>query len=51
MRAFVRDVMQTSAFRDRDVYTGLRGRAPLLYVEHRELNNGAVLGINVQHDF
>jgi hypothetical protein len=51
LRVFGRDLLQTSAFRDRDVYAGLRGSAPLLYVEHRELNNGAMFGINVQHDF
>jgi TonB dependent receptor len=50
IRAFGRDVAQTSAFRDRNVYGGLRGTAPLSFVERRKLNNGAVVGINVQHD-
>ena len=30
---------------------GLRGSAPLRLVEHRKLNNGALMGVNVQHDF
>lgn len=50
-RAFIKDLMQTSAYRDRDVYGGLRGSAPLVYIERRELNNGAMIGLNVQHDF
>jgi len=51
LRLFARDIAQTAAFRDRDVYGGLRGAAPLAFVEHRSLSNGAMLGINVQHDF
>jgi TonB dependent receptor len=50
IRAFGRDVAQATSYRDRDVYAGLRGSAPLRFVEHRKLNNGAVVGINVQHD-
>jgi hypothetical protein len=30
-------------YRDRDVYAGLRGSAPLRLVEHRKLNNGALM--------
>jgi outer membrane receptor protein involved in Fe transport len=51
IRAFGRDVAQTAAYRDRDVYAGLRGSAPLRFIEHRSLNNGALMGVNVQHDF
>jgi len=29
---------------------GLRGSAPLSFIERRILNNGAVYGFNVQHD-
>ena len=51
MRVFGRDIAQTAAYRDRDVYSGLRGSAPLSFVERRKLSNGAVVGMNVQHDF
>jgi len=50
MRIFGRDLAQTSAFRNREVYAGLRGSAPLSFIERRILNNGAVYGFNVQHD-
>jgi len=42
---------QTAAYRDRGVYAGLRGAAPLAFVERRSLSNGAMLDINIQHDF
>ena len=51
VRVFARDIAQTAAYRDRYVYSGLRGTAPLSFVEYRKLNNGAVLGIDLQHDF
>ena len=50
VRLFGRDIAQTAAFRNREVYAGLRGRAPLSYIERRSLSNGAVFGFNVQHD-
>ncbi len=50
-RLFARDIAQTSAYRNREVYAGLRGSAPLSFVEHRQLDNGAVLGLDLQHDF
>ncbi len=50
VRAFGRDLMQTAAFRNRDVYAGLRGSAPLSFLETRSLSNGTVVGLNVQHD-
>jgi hypothetical protein len=51
VRLFARDIAQTAAYRDRDVYAGLRGAASLAFVERRSLSNGAMLGINIQHDF
>jgi len=50
VRAFGRDIAQTAAFRNREVYAGLRGSAPLSFFERRSLSNGAVVGVNVQHD-
>ena len=50
VRLFARDIAQTAAFRDREVYSGLRGSAPLSFIEHRSLSNGTVFGINIQHD-
>jgi outer membrane receptor protein involved in Fe transport len=51
VRVFDRDIAQTSAYRDRYVYAGLRGAAPLSFVEYRQLDNGAVMGMTIQHDF
>ncbi len=51
VRLFARDIAQTSAFRDREVYSGLRGSAALAFLERRSLNNGTMLGVNIQHDF
>jgi hypothetical protein len=51
VRVFARDIAQTAAYRDRYVYSGLRGTAPLSFVEYRKLNNGSVMGIGLQHDF
>jgi len=51
IRVFDRDMIQTSGYRDRYVYSGLRGTAPLNFIEYRNLNNGAVIGLDLQHDF
>ena len=51
LRLFGRDMAQTAAYRDRYVYSGLRGIAPLSYIEYRQLSNGAVMGLDLQHDF
>jgi outer membrane receptor protein involved in Fe transport len=51
LRAFDRDIAQTAAYRDRYVYAGLRGSSPLSYIEYRQLSNGAVTGLDLQHDF
>ncbi len=51
VRVFDRDIGQTAAHRNRYVYSGLRGSAPLSYVEYRSLSNGAVMGLDLQYDF
>ncbi len=51
LRVFDRDIGQTAAYRDRYVYAGLRGSSPLSYIENRQLSNGAVMGLDLQHDF
>ena len=51
MHLFDRDMVQTASHRNRYVYSGLRGSAPLSYVEYRSLNNGAVMGLDLQYDF
>ena len=50
IRVFDRDAFQTAAIRDRTVYSGLRGAAPILYLERRQLSNGSVFGLDIQHD-
>jgi hypothetical protein len=37
--------------RDRDLYGGLRAQVPLREIEHRILNNGALVGLHVQRNF
>ena len=51
IRVFDRDMLQTAGYRDRYVFSGLRGVAPLSYIEYRNLSNGAVIGLDLQHDF
>ncbi|HJS45879.1 MAG TPA: hypothetical protein VJ753_05705 [Rhizomicrobium sp.] len=51
MRLFGADLAQSAQFRDRDLYGGLRGQVPLTQVEHRRLNNGALMGFHVQCNF
>jgi len=51
LRLFGEDLAQSAYFRDRDIYSGLRGAAPLAQVEHRILNNGALVGFHVQRNF
>jgi hypothetical protein len=51
LRLFGEDVAQSAFYRDRDIYPGLRGSVPLGQIEHRVLNNGAVVGIHVQRNF
>ena len=51
IRVFGDDLAQTAAYRDRILYTGLRGSSPLNYHEVRQLSNGSQLGMNLQYDF
>jgi hypothetical protein len=51
LRLFGEDLAQSAFFRDRDLYSGLRGAVPLAQVEHRRLNNGALVGFHVQRNF
>jgi hypothetical protein len=51
LRLFGNDLAQTAFFRHRDLYGGLRGHLPLAQVEHRVLNNGALVGLHIQRNF
>jgi hypothetical protein len=51
LRLFGEDLAQSAFFRDREIYSGLRGAVPLSQIEHRILNNGALVGIHVQRNF
>ncbi len=51
LRLFGEDLAQSAFYRDRDLYSGLRGAVPLSQVEHRALNNGALVGLHVQRNF
>ncbi len=51
VRLFGNDLAQSAFYRDRDLYPGLRGAVPLGQVEHRALNNGALVGLHVQRNF
>jgi hypothetical protein len=51
LRLFGNDLAQSAFFRDRDLYGGLRGQVPLAQVEHRILNNGALVGLHIQRNF
>ena len=51
LRLFGEDLAQSAFHRDRALYPGVRGAVPLGQVEHRVLNNGALLGLHVQRNF
>lgn len=51
VKLFAQDLAQSPYVRDRLLYDGLRGQAPLAAEERRALNNGALLGLNVRYDF
>jgi outer membrane receptor protein involved in Fe transport len=51
VKLFAQDLAQSPYVRDRLLYDGLRGWAPLAAEERRALNNGALLGLNVRYDF
>lgn len=51
VRLFGQDLAQPAFVRDRLLYDGLRGQVPLDHQERRQLNNGALLGLNLRFDF
>lgn len=51
LRAFAKNVTNSPVTRIRDRYTGLRGTAPINYVEKRMLNSGPYFGLSVQRTF
>ncbi len=51
LRLFCQDLAQSAFVRDRTLYDGLRGMVPPSYEERRSLNNGALLGLNIQASF
>jgi hypothetical protein len=51
VRLFGRDLTQPAYVRDRLLYDGVRGSAPLDHRELRALNNGALLGLSLRFDF
>jgi hypothetical protein len=51
LRLFGNDLAQSAFFRDCDLYGGLWGQVPLAQVEHRILNNGALVGLHIQRNF
>ena len=51
LRVYGNDIVPTHYQRNRLIYGGLRGAAPLSLIERRQLTNGALVGIRVQHDF
>jgi outer membrane receptor protein involved in Fe transport len=51
IRLFAQDLAQSPYVRDRLLYDGLRGQAPLAAEERRALNNGALMGLNIRYDF
>jgi outer membrane receptor protein involved in Fe transport len=51
VRLFGEELAQSPFRRERLIYDGLRGSAKPDYRELRRLNNGALLGVNLQYDF
>jgi outer membrane receptor protein involved in Fe transport len=51
VRLYGNELAQTASFRDRQIYGGQRGAAPLTLIERRSLNNGAMFGLRIQHEF
>lgn len=51
LRVFANDMVPTHYQRDRLMYAGLRGAAPLSLIERRSLTTGAQFGIRIQHEF
>ena len=51
VRLYGDELSQTASFRERRIFSGLRGSAPLSLVERRSLGNGAMFGLRIQHEF
>lgn len=51
LRAFAKNITSSPVVRMRSIYDGLRGSAPLRYIERRELNSGPYVGVTIQRTF
>jgi hypothetical protein len=51
LRVFANNLTDRSAVRERQIHDGIRGVAPLSYVETRTLRIGPWVGINVRRTF
>jgi outer membrane receptor protein involved in Fe transport len=51
IRLFANNLTDRSAVRERQIHDGLRGMAPLSYLETRTLNIGPYVGFNVRRTF
>ena len=51
LRVFANDMAPSHYQRNRLIYGGLRGAAPLSLIERRRLTTGPQVGIRIQHDF
>ena len=51
IRLFANNLTDRSAVRERQIHDGLRGMAPLSYLETRTLNIGPYVGLNVRRTF
>lgn len=51
VRLYGNDLAPNHYMRTRDIYNGLRGAVPLSQIERRQLSNGALFGLRIQHEF
>ncbi len=51
VRAFAKNITNSSVVRTRNVYEGLRGSTPIRHVERRELKSGPYVGVTIQRTF
>lgn len=51
VRLYGQDLAPSHYMRTREIYNGLRGAVPLSQIERRQLTNGALFGLRVQHEF
>ena len=51
VRAQVRNIFGARSFRDRIVYTGLRGASPISFIEDRDRLIGPVFAFSVRGNF